>query len=394
MVKVSELTGRSASPHGDVRRPRLMLVHFWGNLHDLRGSVQQIIDVQCRHLQEFDIAVAHVGAAQPEAEIAGIDYLNFSEDRWRNRCFNKILGLHVFTFSELPRLIDAWRPDILHLHNRQELLPAIQRRLTHRPLCVLHYHRHFRQPALPAADLCLVPSQASLQYFQDLGATGDWRVLSNPIAATSFSLPELTAPARDPVRLLFSGGGQPGKGLHLVRAALNAEFEPACDWSLYVCGRELGADVGNDRRWHLLPYLERAAYLRLLGESAIVLLPSLSESFGLAAMEAAATGRYLVLSDLPAFRELLPAEAAWFFTCGDAADLRRALLAALQARQCGDLSRPRAARQAATGHNAEHFAQRLHGVYDELLRERRGSRDCDRLPWSDRALDQRARSRS
>ncbi len=390
MAKGSELSSRSASPHDSAPRPRLMLVHFWGALHDLRGSVQQIIDTQCRHLQGFDIAVAHVGAAQASAEIAGIDYFSFSEDRWRNRCFNKILGLNVFTFRQLPRLIEAWRPDILHLHNRQECLPEVLRRLTYRPISVLHYHRHFRQPALPAADLCLVPSAASQQHFERLGSHGHWQVLANPVAAAAFALPALPTTAQGPARLMFSGGGQAGKGLHLLRAALAEELDDALDWSLRLCGRDLEAGADADPRWLLLPYLDRPAYLRLLGDSDIVLLPSLSESFGLAAMEAAAAGRYLVLSDLPAFRELLPPDAGWFFSSGDAQDLRRALIAAMNAQRCGDRSRPQAAQQAATRYDAEHFARRLELLYFDLLRTRTGSPDCDHPPSNDRGPDRRA----
>ena len=349
------------------RRPRLMLVHFWGSLHDLRGSVQQIIDTQCRHLQGFDIAVAYVGEAQPAQQIPGVEYFAFREDAWRNRCLNKILGLKVFTFSQLPRLIEAWRPDILHLHNRQETLPALLKRLSYRPACVLHYHRHFQNPALPAADLCLLPSAASQAYFAQLHPHRPWQVLANPVDAQALAIAPLPAqPAPGPARLLFSGGVQPGKGFDLLRAAVDASMPV----SVQVCGRDLERLQGLDARWHLASYLQRPAYLRQLAEAEVVVLPSLTESFGLAAMEAAAAARYLVLSDLPAFRELLPADAAWFFRCADVEDLRRALKEALAARQAGDLRRPQAARAAATAYDTAHFIARLERLYQDLLDSR------------------------
>jgi hypothetical protein len=97
---------------------------------------------------------------------------------------------------------------------------------------------------------------------------------------------------REPGRhLLFCDPGLPHKGARVARATARAVQRPL---------REVGRGV----QW-----LSRDEMQAELAQAAVVLCPSRREGFGLVALEAMAAGRPVVVSDLPAHREI----------CGDAA---------------------------------------------------------------------------
>jgi glycosyltransferase involved in cell wall biosynthesis len=80
----------------------------------------------------------------------------------------------------------------------------------------------------------------------------------------------------------------------------------------------------------LLPgFVADEALARLYSGALVVVNPSLAEGFGLPAVEAAACGAPLVLSDLPAHRETI-GDAALFAPPGDVPALTRALLTMLR----------------------------------------------------------------
>jgi glycosyltransferase involved in cell wall biosynthesis len=84
--------------------------------------------------------------------------------------------------------------------------------------------------------------------------------------------------------------------------------------------------VGNDV---LLPgYVDDETLAGLYSGAAAVVIPSLAEGFGLPAVEAAACGAPLVLSDLPAHRETMDG-AAMYFPPGDADALTERIRAVL-----------------------------------------------------------------
>jgi glycosyltransferase involved in cell wall biosynthesis len=126
---------------------------------------------------------------------------------------------------------------------------------------------------------------------------------------------------------LFAGGISPHKDVETLveafarvrvgRLVLVGDLESEAYVSAATSVREriaahhLGENV-------LLPgYVDDESLAALYSDAAAVVIPSLAEGFGLPAVEAAACGAPLVLSDLPAHRETL-GSAALFFPPGDA----------------------------------------------------------------------------
>jgi glycosyltransferase involved in cell wall biosynthesis len=81
------------------------------------------------------------------------------------------------------------------------------------------------------------------------------------------------------------------------------------------------AEPGLSRESGLPP----AAVAEALVSAAVVVLPSVHESFGLPALEALACGAPTVVSDIPAYREVTGGHA--LFVAGDTADAWSAALA-------------------------------------------------------------------
>lgn len=99
-------------------------------------------------------------------------------------------------------------------------------------------------------------------------------------------------------QLLFCDPGLPHKGAETARAVARAVGRPL---------REVGRGVG---------WLDRAAMDRELASAAVVLCPSREEGFGMVALEAMGAGRPVVVSDLPAYREVC-GDAAYYAPPGD-----------------------------------------------------------------------------
>jgi glycosyltransferase involved in cell wall biosynthesis len=126
------------------------------------------------------------------------------------------------------------------------------------------------------------------------------------------------------------------------------------------------------RNIRCLGRVDDAEIARRLASRPVFVSPSLYEPFGLAVLEAAQAGCALVLSDIPTFRELW-GDAAVFTPRGDEAALADALQR-LMLEPERRLELGEAARQRARRYTVKAMAERVHGVYRELLAERSGVR--------------------
>lgn len=111
--------------------------------------------------------------------------------------------------------------------------------------------------------------------------------------------------------LLFCDPGVAHKGVEIARAAADA------------VGREL-REIGRGVRW-----LDREELEHELAGAAAILCPSRDEGFSMVALEAMAAGRPLVVSDLPAHREVC-GDSAFYAPARDLEAWRRSTMLALE----------------------------------------------------------------
>ena len=164
--------------------------------------------------------------------------------------------------------------------------------------------------------------------------------------------------------LLYAGGISPHKDVEtLVRAFANVrdarlvlvgDLESETYLSAAASVRKAISELHLEDDVVLPGYVDDATLAALYSGAAVVVIPSLGEGFGLPAVEAAACGAPLVLSDLPAHRETMDG-AALYFPPGDAEALTARLNDALSSP--GDLGEP--ARRTVGGRTWDSAAERL-----------------------------------
>ena len=152
------------------------------------------------------------------------------------------------------------------------------------------YERGVRE-GLAAAGLLVAPTQAFLEEFR--GAWG--RLPPAPrVVPNGLDLPPAPAIPKRPFVLAAGRLWDEAKGV----AAL-AEAAPGLPWPVLVAGD--GPSGEGVRHLGRLPPAELRA---LMAEAAVFAAPARYEPFGLAILEAAASGCALVLGDVPTLREL------------------------------------------------------------------------------------------
>lgn len=149
-------------------------------------------------------------------------------------------------------------------------------------------------------------------------------------------------PADAPVRFLFLSRLHPKKRLDVLLEALALLQARAPDraWELRIAGsgdpdystrcRSLARRLGLEPRCHWLGFLEGEAKWRELTQADWFVLPSASENFGIAVVEALAAGTPVLISPEVAVAPQVAAAGAGLVVPGTAEDLAIALERALQ----------------------------------------------------------------
>lgn len=162
------------------------------------------------------------------------------------------------------------------------------------------------------------------------------------------SLGRVTA-QKDPLLLLEAAR-------RVVEADPRVHFVLAGGGDLLPQAIEASATLGLSRHVHFTGFLHGREVERAYAEADLFVMPSVSEPFGLVALEAAARGLPVVLSQAAGVREVLPSARA--VPPGDAAALAEAILAVLQ--------RPALARRLARRGAREARARRWPAVAREV----------------------------
>lgn len=316
----------------EVMQPTVLHIHFWADIRNSAGSVEKVIMGFAAHGERYRHRIAccpgDETATDDDHQYQGVSVSSFHEDRLRNRLLNKVLGLGAFTYPSLIHLIHRLRPDVLHFHNRQELVDAVLNRLDYRPATCVHYHRHFADPVIPTrADRLVFVSAATRAYI--LGRTQGvvpGCVVHNPLSADlvarAVSVKRRLEVATPPI-FLFGGGGSPIKGgAELVEAFRSL---PAGSARLIMAGRgvERLASTGPDIE--IVGEVAVEQFLALMASADAVVMPSLDEAFGLVAQEAMLMRRLLVTTGTGGLAEFVDADCAVLSVGHDVAALCDAL---------------------------------------------------------------------
>ena len=290
---------------------KVVQVHFWGNAADLTGSVEKVIDGFARlDAPGIELVIASRAGQATAIVRHGKRFLTFAESRWRNRIFNKILGLGRMSFPALIKLLQRERPDIIHFHNRPELVDRVIGGLGWRPRVICQYHRRFPHFEIPAsADMLITVSAAIRQALLAASATSKpVRVVYNPVPAGISASPPALLDAR-PLKLLYAGGAQAHKGFEEILSAVS-RFAQRDDLEFLFCGPKFEAYVSPQENVRVLGALPYEEFQRCLATSHILLMPSHFEGFSLVVLEALARGKLLVATRCGGLGEIVADDCA------------------------------------------------------------------------------------
>jgi glycogen synthase len=278
-------------------------------------------------------------------------------------------------------LVDAWRPDLLHLNQFAYAVAGFDVPV----LVAAHsdvrswwgevrgadappeWHAYGEQvsAALRRADRVVAPSayQSGL-LARHYGRPAD-RVIPNGVPAVPAGA--ATVPASRRGGVLSAGrawdAAKDVATLDRAAALLDGALPP-----VRLAGSLEGPDGACYRpvRLRALGQLSRARLDRLYADSAVLVATSLYEPFGLAPLEAAHAGCALLLSDIGSFRGLWNG-AAEFFDAGNAAMLAHRLTSLLADPDRLDALAAAARARARERHTPETMAAGYRRVYGELV---------------------------
>jgi glycogen(starch) synthase len=358
---------------------------------DAVGGVWSYALTLCASLeaQAIDVTLACLGPRPSQAQrlaaaklgnvrlFASNHRLEWMPDGWRDQ---EAAGRWLMD------LADAEAADIVHV-NGYALAALPWRRPT---ICVAHScvsswwravhgvsppqeweaYRRAVARGLNAADRVIAPTNA---FLSQLNACYDMQRSAQVIYNGSAIGPH-SASERRRLPIVFACGRpwDAAKNMSVLDSA--AERVP---WHVYLAGNLMGPDGGyfSSASLRTLGSLSNDDVIAWLRRASIFVHPALYEPFGLAVVEAAASGCALVLADIPTLRELWDG-AAEFFDPRDARHLTATLDALIadptRRRELGSAAQARAA-----CYSARAMTNAYRELYESLLTEKSG-------PWAQR----------
>lgn len=357
----------------NTEKPSALHIHFWADIRNTAGSVEKVITAFASHGQRYRHLIACCpGGGKTEAPFdhQGVAVHPFRENVLANRVLNKLLRLDAFTYGDLVRQINRLRPEVVHFHNRQELVDAVVSRLAYRPAVVVHYHRHFAKPVVPKKldRLLFISRRTADDILGKTGSVAPYSIVFNPLSL------EVLARAKDadsgtaanplPV-ILFGGGGNPIKGGKELIEAFAAL--PTGSARLILAGRNVEKLPGLPQPGiEVIGEVPASRFFDLMLAADIVTMPSYDEPFGLIAQEAMLLRKLLVVAGTGGLTEFTGPDCAVIIDPKDVASLRQGLETALAMLKAPDRLTERldnASRRVATFF-PKAVAEQLEAVYD------------------------------
>jgi glycosyltransferase involved in cell wall biosynthesis len=120
------------------------------------GCLPHITRAWARNAKRYDHYFASTAGEKHRGEVEGRPHFGFAENAKANRLYNKILGLNKLCYFSLIPIIEQIKPDILHFHNRHDLVDQVVAKLSYRPKVVCIYHQCYNKLFVPKSSDLLI----------------------------------------------------------------------------------------------------------------------------------------------------------------------------------------------------------------------------------------------
>ena len=286
----------------------------------------------------------------PEAEFSILSQKDSSEihcayQHLSNLRIQAIQGFRneLFPWSRgLPQAVEAWQPDLIHLRGlwRQPSLVSLRwkQQYPHKPLIVQTagmlepwarsrkrwlksaYYHLVEQRLIEQCDLIHATSEQEVATLKRLGIEASRIILvEEGVFLPSIDVLQASASGRSTRRLLFLSRLHPVKGVELLLEALSM-LRPR-GWVCQICGMgqsdyelKLRSQVARLHLGDLVHFsgpLSGKAKQRVLAQADAFVLPSFSESFGIAIAEAMSWGLPVVTTTSTPWQVLADQDMGW-----------------------------------------------------------------------------------
>ncbi len=280
-----------------------------------------------------------------------------------------------------PALVQTWL-------TQMDVAAGLATRLTGRPWVLAErssaaaypasWKQSLRARLARSADLIVANSEGGAAYWTAAAPATPRRVIGNALPLDRIR----NAPAVDlpPNAVVFVGRLSAEKRVATLLHAL-ADGSPPADAQLFLCGdgperaalEALAARLGLADRVRFLGRRDDA--WSVIRSAAVVVNPSAFEGRPNAVLEAMAAGRPVIVSDIPAHREILDSTSAWFVDPENPTQLAEAIRAALTDRS--DVgARTRAAGRRVEPFDLPRIVEQYDRAYDAVLAGRRPRRSA------------------
>ncbi len=327
---------------------------------DRGGCLSHIARAWARNSQRYQHFFASWAGAGFRGEMEGRPHYGFHEDARANRFFNKILKLNRCCFYTLTPVIEEVRPDILHFHNRFDLVDQVVARLSYRPKVVCIYHQCYNKLVVPrTADLVLGVGKLVIAWIdRKLSPDQPMRVLHNPFRHVDAS------ERREPPRTLFLNYANDRKATRHLFAAIELLHAEGFDFDVRCVGHVF-ADLTPPKNVFVSRFLPQEEFLEVAAQASAYLCATYATPFSVAVLEAMARGTPVLCPwDIGAL-DLLPPDCVISYESHSAeamAGAMRTLLTMAAEERVAMAERALAA--AAEVYNEARLTQRLESLYD------------------------------
>jgi hypothetical protein len=327
------------------------------------GCLPHITCAWARNAQNYEHYFASWAGENYRGEIEGRPHYGFIEHARANRFFNKILKLNKCCFFSLTPIIEEVKPDILHFHNRHDLVDQVVARLSYRPKVVCIYHQCYNKLFLPkTADLLIGVGKFVIAWIdRKAGPDQPMAVLHNPfrkVAATG---------RKESAKPLFLNYANDFKATRNLFAAVGMLQAEGFDFEVQAVGHVFPG-LTPPRGVSVAKFLPQPEFLGIAAQASAYICTTYATPFSVAVLEAIARKTPVICPwDIGAL-DLLPVDCVISYeshSAGAMADAMRTFLKMPPPERSALAERALVA--AANVYDEVKLTQRLEGLYDTLF---------------------------
>jgi glycosyltransferase involved in cell wall biosynthesis len=250
---------------------------------DRGGCLSHIARAWARNSRNYEQYFASWAGANYRGEMEGRPHFGFYENPRANRIYNKILRLNKFCFFALIPIIEELKPDILHFHNRHDLVDQAMARLSYRPKVVCIYHQCYNKLFIPATSDLLIGVGKFVVAWIDRKADPDQplAVLHNPFRKVSPPL------RKEPSKTLFLNYANNRKATRNLFAAVEMLQAEGFVFEVRSVGHVF-PDLTVPRGVTVSKFLPQPEFLEVAAQASAYICATYATPFSVAVLEAMA----------------------------------------------------------------------------------------------------------